>query len=121
MHRHPWIELAKHDRLGAVGDPAAAIAKSLRISSGDTAPGLDWALGLAWRSIYPAIVRRFSHGGLPESDFLPFRLMAAEFERLAFGPPPVNGARLLTLVEDGTLDLSELDRPAGPVLSLIHI
>ena len=103
-----WIQAAFNGRLEPISDPAGAIARSLRIASGKTDPDLSWALGLAWRSIYPAIVERFSHGSLLEADYVPFRSLAAELERLAFGPPPVNGEKLLALVEAGILDLSRL-------------
>lgn len=108
-----WIRSACGGRLDADEDPAASIARSLRIATGESPPDLGWALGLAWRSIYPAIVDRFSHGGMPASDLGSFRLLATELERLAFGPPPVNGAKLVSLIEAGVLDLSELDQSAG--------
>ncbi|MGB0119854.1 MAG: FAD/NAD(P)-binding protein [Solirubrobacterales bacterium] len=103
-----WIDAASTGQLGPDPDPAATINESLRIASGETSPNLKWALGLAWRSIYPAIVRRYSHGGLRESDHSPFRNLASEMERLAFGPPPVNAAKLLALADAGILDLSRL-------------
>ncbi len=106
-----WIRAACKGQLEPAPDPAGAISRSLRIASGEAAPDLNWALGLAWRTIYPAIVERYSHGGLRKYEYEPFRLLAAELERLAFGPPPVNGAKLLALVDAGILDLSVLGEP----------
>lgn len=108
-----WARSACAGRLEPASDPAGAIAESLRIAYGEAAAGLEWALGLAWRSVYPAVVERFSHGGLPEGEYAPFRRMAAELERLAFGPPPVNGAKLLALADAGILDLAHLAATNG--------
>ncbi|MGA7396436.1 MAG: FAD/NAD(P)-binding protein [Solirubrobacterales bacterium] len=103
-----WIDAASTGQLEPDPDPGATINESLRIASGETSPNLKWALGLAWRSIYPAIVKRYSHGGLRKSDHAPFRNLASEMERLAFGPPPVNAVKLLALADAGILDLSRL-------------
>ncbi len=109
-----WLSSACEGRLGSEDDPVEAIGRSLRIDRGERWPDLPWALGLAWRELYPAIVERFSHGGLRASDRAAFLLLASEVERLAFGPPPVNAAKLLALVDAGILDLS-LGRSADSV------
>lgn len=106
-----WLAAAITGRLEPAPDPAGAISRSLRIDRAEADPDLSWGLGVAWRELYPAIVERFSHGGLPAGDRLAFRRLGAELERLAFGPPPVNGAKLSALIEAGVLDLSELSGP----------
>ena len=75
-------------------------------------PGADWALGHAWRSVYPAIVERLGAHGMADAEWPAFRHLAAEMERIAFGPPPVNAAKLLALIEAGKVDLSRLT--SGP-------
>jgi len=101
-----WLSAACELRLGPCDDPVGAIKRSLRIDRGERSPDLPWALGLAWREVYPAIVERFSHGGLRASERATFLSLASEFERLAFGPPPVNAAKLLALVDAGILSPS---------------
>lgn len=87
-------------------DPAGAIARSLAVGAGLEPPGLAWAVGHVWRSLYPAIVHRLGDGGLLEGDWPAFHRLAAELERVAFGPSPLNAARLLALIEAGVVDLS---------------
>jgi uncharacterized NAD(P)/FAD-binding protein YdhS len=89
-------------------DPATAIARSLAVGAGLLPPGRSWSLGHAWRSLYPAIVERLGGDGLVGGDWPAFRRLAAEMERLAFGPPPVNAAKLLALIDAGRVDLTHL-------------
>jgi uncharacterized NAD(P)/FAD-binding protein YdhS len=89
-------------------DPAGAIERSLAVGAGLIPPDREWALGHAWRALYPAIVSQLGGGGLAERDWPAFLRLAAEMERVAFGPPPVNAAKLLALVESGRVDLTHL-------------
>jgi diaminopimelate decarboxylase len=84
---------------------AAELEHSLEVATGLRVPDVPWALGHTWRSLYPAIVTRFGHGGLPAGRWPAFRRLAIEMERIAFGPPVRNAARLLALVEAGRVDL----------------
>lgn len=74
-----------------------------------------WALGEAWRQLYPAIVDWVSHGGLASDAEAGFRQIAREMERIAFGPPAENVGRILALIEAGIVDLTLLGRPADSV------
>ena len=89
-------------------DAAGAIARSLAVGAGLVPPDREWALGHAWRALYPAIVSQLGGDGLAERDWPAFLRLAAEMERIAFGPPPVNAAKLLALVESGRIDLTYL-------------
>jgi uncharacterized NAD(P)/FAD-binding protein YdhS len=88
--------------------PAEEIERSIQVGVGQGEPGPDWALGHAWRSIYPALVERLGARGLADVDWPAFRRLASEMERISFGPPPVNAAKLLALIECGKVDLSHL-------------
>lgn len=103
-----WLRLAATGSLPPDPDPLSSIAASLAIGNRSSPPGLAWALGAAWRESYPAIVSRFSHGGIPVEDRTRFLRLAAEQERLAFGPPPINAAKIIALAEAGVVDLSRL-------------
>jgi diaminopimelate decarboxylase len=94
--------------------PAEEIERSIALGVGRGEPGADWALGHAWRAVYPALVSRLGTDGLPADDWPAFRRLAAEMERLAFGPPPVNAAKLLALIECGKVDLSRLRSGLAP-------
>jgi uncharacterized NAD(P)/FAD-binding protein YdhS len=87
-------------------EPLEELERSLAIGAGLAAPDLLWALGHSWRVLYPALVERLGDVGLREDDWPAFRRLAAEMERVAFGPSPINAAKLLALVEAGTVDLS---------------
>jgi uncharacterized NAD(P)/FAD-binding protein YdhS len=112
----PILADSAHQSLTAVGgdpghedlDPASAIDRSLAVGAGLVPPGRAWALGHAWRVLYPAIVERLGGGGLSSGDWAGFLRLAGELERLAFGPPPVNAAKLLALIEAGRVDLAHL-------------
>jgi diaminopimelate decarboxylase len=93
--------------------PEVEIERSVAVASGAAMPGRDWALGHTWRALYPALVQACGDGGLPAEDWPAFHLLAREMERLAFGPPTVNAAKLLALIEAGMVDLSSLR--SGPV------
>jgi diaminopimelate decarboxylase len=87
---------------------ADAIERSLAVGAGLVPPDRNWALGHAWRALYPAIVAKMSDDGLAARDWPAFLRLAAEMERVAFGPPSVNAAKLLALVHAGRIDLRHL-------------
>lgn len=86
------------------GDPTEALRRSVAVALGEARPHGPWALGQAWRDLYPALVRRFSGtaDGSPQ-----FAETSRRLEGIAFGPPPVNGRKLLALIDAGVID------PAG--------
>lgn len=88
--------------------PAAELEHSLAVGAGLRPPDLPWALGHTWRGVYPALVARLSGRGLADSAWPAFRRLAAQMERVAFGPPPVNAAKLLALIEAGRIDLTHV-------------
>jgi uncharacterized NAD(P)/FAD-binding protein YdhS len=88
--------------------PADELDRSLAVGAGLVAPDLPWALGHAWRALYPALVAQLGHGRLTPSDWAAFRRLAGEMERIAFGPSPINAAKLLALVDAGYVDLSHV-------------
>ncbi len=85
--------------------PAAEIERSLAVGAGLRPADLPWALGHAWRAAYPALVTRLGGDGVPERQWPDLHRLAAQLERIAFGPPAVNAAKLLALVEAGRVDL----------------
>lgn len=88
------------------GDPLAELRCSRDIAAGNAAPGARWAVGEAWRRLYPAIVERTSFGG--RVDLPGFGELAARLERVGFGPPVVNATHLLRLIDAGLVDLSRM-------------
>ncbi len=94
--------------------PVEEIERSIEVGVGVGEPGADWALGHAWRALYPVLVDRLGARGLTDEEWPAFRHLAAEMERVSFGPPPVNAAKLLALIKCGKVDLSGLnDGPSG--------
>ncbi len=84
----------------------SAIVEELALSSGPDRG--DPARGAAWRAVYPAIVERLGGDGLEQGQWPAFRVLAAEMERLAFGPPPLNAAKLRALIDAGIVDLAHV-------------
>ncbi|WP_080792580.1 FAD/NAD(P)-binding protein [Corynebacterium pacaense] len=90
------------DGTDASGDPVAEFRLSRDVAVGRVRPGARWAVGEAWRRLYPAIVHRVSY-----RDPLPgFAELARRMERVAFGPPPVNADIILALIDAGLIDTS---------------
>lgn len=95
-------------------DPAEDLTRSLDVGAGLRLPGSEWALGHVWQRVYPVLVDKLSGTGLADRDWPAFRRLAVEMERLAFGPPAVNAAKLLALIESGVVNLRHV---AGGVVS----
>jgi len=94
-------------------EPAAdTLRRAVDVAYGRRPPGADWALGVAWRCHYPELVEMAAQRRL-DPVRPAFDRLAAAMERLAFGPPAENGARLLALVDAGLLDLGVA---AGPTV-----
>jgi uncharacterized NAD(P)/FAD-binding protein YdhS len=91
-----------------VGSPLDELARSVDVAAGTHAPDLDWARAHAWRTLYPAIVERCGAGGLPDDEWPGFLRLSTHMERIAFGPPLENAAKLLALVEAGAVDLAHV-------------
>ena len=89
-------------------DPVTALRRSLRVAMGECRPGLAWALGQAWRDLYSGVVRALGHQQVTQSAWSSFASAAAALEPIAFGPPPVNAAKLLALCDAGLVDASFL-------------
>ncbi len=79
-----------------------------RSRSAAAEPDAAWARGHVWRALYPAIVSQLGDQGLASADWPAFLRLAAERERVAFGPPAINAAKLLALIEARRIDLSHL-------------
>ena len=102
-----WLAAAAAGTLGSSTLSAYdELERSLEVGSGLAPPDLSWALGHSWRALYPAIVARLGNDGLLEDDWPAFRHLSAELERVAFGPAPINAAKLLALADAGHVDLA---------------
>lgn len=88
----------------------AELRRGYAIAMGLSSPDIYWALGEAWRQCYPRLVGWISHRELSQPDAAAFRTVAAEMERLAFGPPAQNIGKLISLEETGLVSLNHLDR-----------
>lgn len=94
----------------ATGQAETELRQGVEVAHGLAEPEADWALGAAWKALYPAIVHLVS--ARPLDPVWPrFGHLAAEMERVAFGPPAENAARFLSLVDAGVVDLSMASRP----------
>jgi diaminopimelate decarboxylase len=91
----------------AGGDPTDGLRRSWEVATGRRVPSAAWAVGQAWRDLYPALTRRFGGVDAPEA-FGAFAGVAATLERVAFGPPPGNAAKLLALIDAGLVDPAAL-------------
>ncbi len=99
---------------GAPGPTERATQDELRqgysVATGAAPLDAEAALGIAWRLVYPAVVARFGGAPLEADGWRCFRALAAELERVGFGPSAENVAKLLALVDAGIV---RLDHAAG--------
>ncbi len=86
-----------------------AMRRSVMVSTGERPRDIAYALGESWRKLYPEIVTVVSHGGLNSLQWPKYQRLAAEMERIAFGPPADSLRRLLSLIRAGTVELTNQD------------
>lgn len=102
-----WLLAAYDGATPPTAEGAAdEIERSLAVGHGMRPPDLQWALGETWRGAYPAVVARLSGSGMADRQWPAFRRLAAELERVAFGPPAINAAKLLALIAARRVDLT---------------
>lgn len=92
------------------------IERSIAMAHGLTPPDHGACLGEAWRLAYPAVVERLGHGGLADDEYAEYRRVTRSMERIAFGPPPVNVAKLLALADAGIVDLERTGVAPGATI-----
>ncbi|CUR56194.1 conserved hypothetical protein [metagenome] len=100
----PGVLEPEHD------DARERLADDLAIARGQAAPDARWAFGQAWRLLYAGLVAAQDRdlGSRPDGPTLGwagYAAWASAAERLAFGPPPVNAAKLLTLLDAGVVEV----------------
>ncbi|MEJ6018614.1 FAD/NAD(P)-binding protein [Corynebacterium sp. H113] len=77
------------------------------IAVGATSPGARWAVGQAFRQMYPTIVSRVANQNR-EPLHEEFYRLARILERVAFGPTSENASKLLALIKSGCVDCGRL-------------
>jgi diaminopimelate decarboxylase len=118
------LEHLLNTRVGQTPDPDALLA-GLEIARGERPVDALWALGETWRRLYPALVERLGDGQLPAGEWPAFTHLARAMERIAFGPPAVNVAKMLALHEadllvlPGDLEPEEIFERADAVVDAV--
>lgn len=93
----------------ATGDPVAELRVSIDVANGQRPQGAAWAIGEAWRRLYPHIVARASFAG--RDDLPGFGTLARTLERVAFGPPAETAEILLAVIEAGVVRVEWMGKP----------
>ena len=94
----------------ATGDPGAELRVSIDVANGQRPPGAAWAIGEAWRRLYPHIVARASFTG--RDDLSGFGVLACTLERVAFGPPAETAEILLAVIQAGLVRVEWMGKPS---------
>ncbi|MDF1656248.1 MAG: FAD/NAD(P)-binding protein [Verrucomicrobiales bacterium] len=89
------------------------LSVSLSSARGDAPPSHEIAIAEAWRNLYPALVRKLQHGGLPVTERENYEGFASEMERIAFGPPAENVSKMLALIDCGLVQLCDKPLPGA--------
>lgn len=85
-------------------DPREQLEVSLRIAFGEQPIAPETALGMAWRWVCPALHDLVRDDALPAADRERLVHLADALAPVAAGPAPVNGVKLLALIEAGVVD-----------------
>jgi diaminopimelate decarboxylase len=91
------------------GRARRAMTQSYAVAMGIRPKDIPFALGEAWRKLYPELVALVSYGGLIESDWSAFERTSREMERIAFGPPAASVGKLLSLMKFRRLKITSVD------------
>lgn len=83
------------------------------IAIGRRAQDSAWAVAEVWRRCYPQLINWISHREIAPDDSRNFRQIAAEMERLAFGPPAQNIGKLITLEQAGIVSFDHMTGEAA--------
>ncbi|MCP3882893.1 MAG: hypothetical protein GY701_31525, partial [Sulfitobacter sp.] len=83
------------------------------IAMGRRAQDSAWALAEVWRRCYPQLINWISHRDIAPDDSRNFCQIAAEMERLAFGPPAQNIGKLITLEQAGIVSFDHMSGEAA--------
>jgi hypothetical protein len=83
------------------------------IAMGRRSQDSAWALAEVWRRCYPQLINWISHREIASDDAHHFRQIAAEMERLAFGPPAQNIGKLITLEQAGIVSFDHMSGEAA--------
>ena len=89
--------------------------ESYDIALGKRPKNIAFALGEAWRKLYPQLVDLVSYGGLADGQWKIFKPTASEMERIAFGPPAESVGKLLSLIDAGLLRIGCVNADVGSV------
>lgn len=87
------------------------LAHRLAIARGRADPDPAWALGEVWRGVYPTLVARQAASDTQTCPlgWSEYHQWSTELERLAFGPPVVNAAALLEVMQHGVVEVCATD------------
>ena len=99
---------------------AEELRANVRINHGLAAPSTQWVWGTVWSGLYPQLVDALTRISWNADEREQFKTLAANLERMAFGPPEPTALKLLALFEDGLLhhEQSDLSVFAGAALTI---
>ncbi len=97
-----------------------AMLQSLAVARSSRPIDIPFALGESWRKLYAQLVSRISFGGLAEGQWECYLRTSREMERIAFGPPAENVAKLLRLIRDRVVTLGTSDQTAPNYDAMLH-
>ena len=83
------------------------------IAMGRRAPDNVWAVAEVWRRCYAQLIDWISHRAMDAGNAHHFRQIAAEMERLAFGPPAQNIGKLIASEQTGLVNLDHMSGDAS--------
>lgn len=99
----------------ATGDPRTLLEESIRIAFGDLPITAETALGLAWRWLCPAVHDMARDDALAPEHRARLAQLSDALAPLTAGPAPIDGVKLLALIDAGVVDPRSLQGPRlGP-------
>ncbi|WP_404287779.1 FAD/NAD(P)-binding protein [Glutamicibacter arilaitensis] len=91
------------EAMSAIASPAEKLRASLRANRGVDPATHEWIWAIVWSGLYAQLVQALSRIQWTVGDRERFNRLAANLERMAFGPPEPTALKLLALFDAGIL------------------
>jgi uncharacterized NAD(P)/FAD-binding protein YdhS len=111
------LQAGRSEHMQTLGGPAEQLRRSLRANHGLETPTHEWVWAFVWSGVYAQLVSALARIPWRTGEREQFSCLAANLERMAFGPPEPTAFKLLALFDAGLLNQALFNKPveAGAV------
>ena len=98
------LQAGRSEHMQTMGGPAEQLRRSLRANHGLETPTHEWVWAIVWSGVYAQLVSALARIPWRTGEREHFSRLAANLERMAFGPPEPTAFKLLALFDAGLLN-----------------